>query len=107
MTSASSGFGYAPQSVCTNDLGGAQMPSAWPSAHLSGMVPGSAAGAGSAVLGGAGSAGAADAGGAVLAGSLEGPPPDEAPPQAAARMTIAGKVDRFMAVKRTTNARRS
>src|SRR5688572_21335186 len=108
MTSATSGLGYAPQSVCTNDRGGAQMPSACPSAHFSGMVPGSAAGAGSAVLGAEGSAGgAAEDEAAVATGSFEGPPPDEAPPQAAARIAIAGNVDRFMAFKKTTNARPS
>src|SRR5689334_17431466 len=87
--SAISGFGYVPHSDCTNDLGGAQIPSAWPSAHLSGMVSSEAAEAGSSFLGaGASGAAAAEAGGA--AGSFEGPPPDEAPPHAAARMTIAG-----------------
>src|SRR5438445_143249 len=38
MTSATSGFGYVPQSAFTNARGGAQMPSAWPSAHWVGMA---------------------------------------------------------------------
>jgi hypothetical protein len=103
MTRASSGLGYVPQSDCTNDRGGAQIPSAWPSAHFSGTVPRSAAGS-SALADGA--AAAADEGGAAFAaGSLEGPPPEDAPPHAAARMAIAGSNDRFMAAKETTSAR--
>ena len=106
--SAISGFGYVPHNACTNDLGGAQIPSACPSAHLSGMLVGSAAADSAALGAGSAGAGAADAlATAVAAGSFEGPPPEEAPPHAAVIVSTAGKSDRFMAVKKTTNARRS
>src|SRR3954466_15507877 len=77
---AMSGTGYLPHSLFTNERGGPQMPSAFPSPHLSGMAvmgPCSVVGAGAA-FSGAGSAealGSADsAGAAVVAGSLAVPP---------------------------------
>src|SRR3954464_9151122 len=76
---AMSGTGYLPHSLFTKERGGPQMPSAFPSLHLSGMLvmgPCSAASAGAAFSGAgcAEAAGSADSAGAVVAGSLAAPP---------------------------------